>query len=392
MTIGASVFVPMKYDLGGRVVDETICRAVLEENCDSVVEDKALTRSWNLSYLRRQGVVLRGINDKTIGQPVLAGVPWTVTRTLCVYPWIGVLSVDYWFHSDHEVDLTEFYDDLNEWKNRDYIPYLEAVGELTDSLRSHVNASSEHAEDMHGGMIQRIREGLRRRGALEPRVGSYGFHDFRTCFIVSPDTPQSLVSDLLMLNRDARKPAGSVSKIAGQIPDISAGVVSARSTGWATVISTAAHSEADPRIVSSHAAGSEGQDFSDLLSIFSLIHPEWFMCQLWINVADRFLRHQPHSLARQAAQIRESQRSLARDLADVGDLGLMLKDPELLEVAREFASAFQIVDHEAAANSRLTLLREAADGSATSALLRSIASPLRHLGRWEPRGTHPGPR
>lgn len=357
------VFVPIKYDLGGRIQDLESCRLVLQTLCQDVGEDRA-NRSWNLSYLRRQGVVLRGILAG--GQARLAGAEWIFTRTLRIYPWLGVASVDYWFQTEEQVSITAFYDDMVKWRNRDYLPYLYDSGELTGPLAAHVGVPPTQrpsGENLHGDLIRDLRCRLSEADAVEERMEEYAFQDFRICFLVGGDVSRATVDSLLLLNRERTK-RRSGSRATDEISAVASttriGEVRAASTGWSTVVVTGADLVTDPRLGADEPL-QERQDLADLLSIFDLIHAQWYVCQLWINVADRFLTNHRRDLDAHVAQLRESQRSLTRDLADAGDLGLVFKDPELMEAARYLAGAFEVSDHKDAAAVRLQLLDEAAN-------------------------------
>jgi HEAT repeat protein len=52
------------------------------------------------------------------------------------------------------------------------------------------------------------------------------------------------------------------------------------------------------------------------------------------------------------------QLSLERDLVEVGNLDVMLKDPRLLRVARSFERSFSVLEHRKAAEQRLHLLED----------------------------------
>lgn len=345
------MLVPFKYDLGGRVVRHDLSETILAAECEAgtLTEDPALTRSWNLSYLGRQAVVLSG--NLPGGRATFAGVEWDYARRLRLYPWLGVISIDYRFETTAEVDMATFYDDLVDWKNDDYLWHLDQLGELTSALDVHTRAHREQrpSVDLHRGIVQRLRTRFREREVLESRLGIYHFHDFRTCFVVDAGVEAAKVDSLLLLNRSQRardRRGAPVEGFSTLVPPTYAGDVVAASTGWATVV---------------RASDTHSQDFMSLVSIFDLIHAQWFLCQVWINVADRFLRSPADGSAPKLSTLRESERHLARDLADVGDLGLMLKDPELVEVARYFARAFEIEIHQRAAETRMKLLDEAAD-------------------------------
>ncbi|MFC7480864.1 hypothetical protein ACFQX7_13715 [Luedemannella flava] len=337
------VYVPFKYDIGGAVIDTEGAREALIRLCGSLEEDQAFTRSWNLSYLVRHAVVLRAVIGS--GTVHLGGSDWRFQRTLRLYPWLGVVSVDYLFEtSDAEVRLADFYDDLVHWKNTDYLPYLTLCGAMTAELAAHTAVSAGPPADLHGGLVRELRAAL--GPFVEQRPATYAFHDFRTCFVdLRAGLDRPTVHSLLLLTRS--KPT-SYPDIPGSL---TAGGVEIQSSGWATVLRT------DPTATA--------RELADVISMFSLIHAQWFVCQLWINVYDQDFRRTPYGRGVASAhELSSSQLALAQDLTEVGNMDLMLKDPALLRVARYFERTLGVRDHRRAAEQRLRLLEEYSRGQA----------------------------
>src|SRR5947209_16498614 len=94
-------------------------------------------------------------------------------------PWLGVLSIDYIFESQGvESSISTFYDGLVEWKNADYLPYLQECGAFTDELAAHTAfASPVLTQDLHASLVRQLR--LRVQPYINPRPAMYVFHDFR---------------------------------------------------------------------------------------------------------------------------------------------------------------------------------------------------------------------
>jgi len=338
-----AVVVPFKYDLGGRIIDHQACRRELAEFClGPIEEDQALARSWNLSYLVRHAVVLRGVLGT--GRAWLGGSEWSFQRSLRLYPWLGVISIDYLFTTDDpNVRLVEFYDDLVSWKNTDYLPYLRDCGAMTPELAAHTASAAGPPQDLHGGLVRDLRRRIRPFLDLRPAV--YAFHDFRTVFLdVGSTLDAATVDSLLLLSRSA--PGDELS-----IPTLRTEDVEVHSTGWATVLRS--------------QPGTDLTAFRDVLSMLSLVHAQWYVCQAWINVYDYDVVRGPNRQEpADAEDLASAQLALGQDLTEVGNMDLMLKDPGLLRVARYFEQVFDVNNHLNAAERRLRVLEEYSRGLA----------------------------
>jgi hypothetical protein len=332
------VYVPFKYDLGGRVGDISRVVGVLTGLCKAVEVDQAVARSWNLSYLARHPPVLRC--PLPGGTVEWAGAEWNYERTLRLYPDLGVLSIDYGYEVRRgKPNILAFYDGLVSWKNSDYLPYLGQFGVKFDGLATGtVPASAVPVQDLHAGLVSTLRASL--RPYVTPRPELYIFHDFRVCFI---DRGSALdgrtVQSLLWLT-----PSTAVDHAVEGVAQDEYGPVEILSTGWSTVLRT-----------KSAAAGPET---TTSLSLLNLIHAQWFLCQAWTSIYDKDffdddgdvgVRVGPHELTR-------CQLLLARDLTEVGNLDLMLKDPNLLRAARTLERSFGVMEHRTTAERRLRVL------------------------------------
>ncbi|MGH3764415.1 MAG: hypothetical protein ACRDTX_04590 [Pseudonocardiaceae bacterium] len=335
-----SIHVPFKYDLGGQVRDISGIRGILMDLCESVEVDQATTRSWNLSYLALHSAVLRcRLPDDTAN---IAGSHWRYGRSLSLFPWLGVISVDYEFESIQDnADMLSFYDGLVRWKNTDYLPYLKKCGVATEDLSAHTALSpSASAQDLHSSLVLQLR--ARAQPYISPRPALYAFHDFRVCFIDKESTlDPKIVQCLLWLTtrEESRDDFDHVGTLKFRTAEIS-------STGWSTVLRSSTES-LDPEVVAT------------TISLLNLAHAQWFVCQAWINIYEPALADTKNTGA--AAEVHElsaSQLSLARDLSEVGNFDIMLKDPNLLRVARSFERTFTVLEHRKAAEQRLRILAD----------------------------------
>lgn len=333
------VHVPFMYDLGGRAKDVGGLRDALADLYGSVEVDDAATRSWNLSYLAGHTPVLR---CRLPGGTVqLAGAEWCYKKILRIFPWLGVLSVDYDFESQQpDANISAFYDGLVEWKNADYLPYLQECGAFTDELAAHTAFTSQApVQDLHASLVRQIR--IHVLPYITSRPALYAFHDFRVCFIDQGSTLDATVVQCLLW---LTAPEAADSKFE-EVGGIRHGSVEILSTGWSTVLRTNMRST-DTEVMA-------------IMSLLSLIHAQWFVCQLWINVYDQdFMITDSIDSAVRVHELSACQLSLERDLIEVGNLDVMLKDPGLLRVARSFERSFAVLDHRKTAEQRLHVLED----------------------------------
>src|SRR5262249_36901 len=159
---------------GGKVARIDQLRLILVELCGPIEVDQAVARSWNLSYLASHSPVLRCRLGR--GTTELAGTEWTYSKTLQIFPWLGVVSIDYVFASPESMRaVMEMYDSFVEWKNGDYLPYLRQCGAMSPDLVTHsatMPTSPEH--NLHAGLVIELRHRL--KDHLSPRPVFYAFH------------------------------------------------------------------------------------------------------------------------------------------------------------------------------------------------------------------------
>ncbi len=336
---GTRVYVPFMYDLGGRVKDIAGLRNTLIDVYGAVEIDQAATRSWNLSYLAVHTPVLRfRLPD---GTAQLASSEWRYKRILKVFPWLGILSIDYEFESEQaEMKILAFYDELVKWKNADYLPYLQECDVFTDELAAHTAfASQAPAQDLHASLVRQLR--VLARPYIHSRPALYAFHDFRVCVIDYGSTLDANVVQCLLWLTVPDTDNNELEHVAS----IRYGSVKIASTGWSTVLRT-----------NTQTADSE---VTKIVSLLSLIHAQWFICQLWINIYDQDVRATDNiDSALRVHELSAGELSLERDLVEVGNLNVMLKDPELLRVARSLERSFAVLEHRKAAEQRLHVLQD----------------------------------
>ena len=333
------VHVPFMYDLGGRVRNIDGLRRTLAELYGSVEVDQSATRRWNLSYLAGHTPVIRC--RLTGGSAQFANSEWRYERILKIFPWRGVLSIAYLFESQGtETNISTFYDRLVEWKNADYLPYLQECGAFTDELAAHTAFTFPIlTQGLHASLVRQLR--LRVQPYINPRPAMYAFHDFRVCFIDHGSMLDARLVQCLLWLTVPEAANGTFEHVEG----VQHGSVEIVSTGWSTVLRT------DMRTA--------GAEVTEIMSLLSLVHAQWYICQLWINVYDQdFKALDSTDPAVRVHELSACQLSLERDLVEVGNLDVMLKDPRLLRVARSFERSFSVLEHRRAAEQRLHLLED----------------------------------
>jgi hypothetical protein len=348
--VRAHIYVPFKYDLGGRIADIPLFLERMAESLAPLERDPAAARSFNLSYLASHPSVLRADLDGT--QIQLGSQQYSVARRLRIYPWLGVVSLDHLFEPADgdelsQDDLLRFYDRLVQLKNEDYLTYLDESGAMTEGLRERTGyagpLASKRLELAH--YVQMVRDAaasseLSHRDGRRP--GIYAFHDFRLVFALEDqsDLSPTLIHALTNL---APSPDDLVS--GSPPPELAWGRgFEVHSSGWVTVVFS--NPVADP-----------GCDvkLETVLSLFSLCHAQWFLCQAWLYIyegtgATAAVRRQ------RLGEPSNDQLLLTQDLTEIGNLDVMLKDPELIRLAQFFVGALGIERHREAARQRLEVL------------------------------------
>lgn len=341
MTAVDAIYVPFRYDLGGRVVAYDRLLDALREQFTDVGIDAAATRSFNLSYLAHHTPVLKA--DVSDIEVILDGCSYEVDRRVTIHPWLGAASVDCYFLPKAPLSpehVLRFYDELVNWKNEDYLPYLDRAGQMTAALRER---SGYGANPGWAGPIAEQVDALRQltRDLIEPRPARYEFHDFRVVVMSSGALPSAdEIEALLRLEPNAVHS----SELNSRTPEVTLGNVTCWSSGWATWI---------------HTTGTDVSAARELVGLLDLVHAQWFLCQCWIYVFDADDRLDQPGNGGQLERLRDLANShllLGRDLTEIDNLDLMLKDPARIRAATYLIERFGVERHRAAAGDRLKLL------------------------------------
>lgn len=358
MTGLLGVFVPFQFDLGGPVTfdDALVARLEAVGRCEiSPVE----TRSFNISYLSRHAPIIRmPLPDISIR---LVDIDWKVGRRLVIYPWLGTVSLSYYFQPDgsqpQQDQVLHFYDELIELINGDYLPYLDKHRQMTLALRiktGYVPGAAANELRM-GATIDKLRE-IIAPSIAKPRPTTYHFMNFRLLYVwpvdARDDVDPTLLQALLNL-RCTPSPLASA-----RAPDPALDVRAERplvtdlgtvwSNGWVSVA----------LVASADAIEGETTPTRIFQGTLNLCHAQWFLCHIWISIyldviggqEDRiWSRPMMHDVTTQLHY-------LERDLSDVANVDLMLRDPFLIQLSQFFADRLKLRQHLEDARSRLDLL------------------------------------
>ncbi|WP_125775596.1 hypothetical protein [Antribacter gilvus] len=333
----AEIYIPIKYDLGGRITDVAAAERAVRALCGEVHPSGSLTRSWNLSFFGRYKPSFSAPLGS--GKVTLGGSAWQYERTLVVHPALGVASVNYLLTThDAGVRLRGFYDDFITWKNGDYAPYVRQTGNESAALREQFQRHPVQEQNLHGDEIVRLRRSLVDDRAIDPRPTTYVFQDFRICFLDRHGTmSRSMINSLLQHRREtpAQHPLGGVLPVDGGRIE---------STGWSTVLVG--------------GPGFTSRTVDDVFLLMSVVHAHWFVCKLWVNIFDDHIVQSQFRSQRSIQKLRAAQLALATDMTIVGDLEQMLKDPGMLRIAQYFAESFRLPAQAQAAEQRRRVLEE----------------------------------
>ncbi|MGH7929399.1 MAG: hypothetical protein ACREQV_16540 [Candidatus Binatia bacterium] len=192
-----------------------------------------------------------------------------------------------------------------------------------------------HSDDL----VLQLRD--RAQSYISPRPALYAFHDFRVCYIVNESIlDPGVVQGLLWLAEP-----GATDGFLEHVDALRFGSVEILSTGWSTVLR--------------ESVGAVSSEVAKSLSLLNLVHAQWFICQLWINIYDRdFTEAENESVTVGVHELSACQLSLGRDLSEVGNFDVMLKDPNLLRVARSLERSFGVLEHRKAAEHELRILED----------------------------------
>lgn len=343
------ILVPFQFDLGGpvhfnlKLIDSLKTLGPCELS-------PVKTRSFNISYLSRNSPVLR-VSLPELSLPV-AGIDWKVSRWLMLYPWLGTVSMNYYFEPGQPattLPLLQFYDALIGLIDEDYLPYLDSHDEMSLALRLKTGYDRDKAPPsrLHmGATIDQLRLAIDPN--IKHRPTTYYFMNFRVLYFwtseSSEDIDHHLLAGLLNLRhlpswRPTEKQADLVTEI-GQI----------WSNGWVTA--SVLH-PADHR-------GEEVQPIEVLQAAFGLCHAQWFLCQIWISIYTEVVTDKRWQSWSRATVQRYADHlySLERDLAEVANLDVMLRDPRLIRLSRFFLERLGVSRHLDDAKTRVSLLTQ----------------------------------
>jgi hypothetical protein len=347
---GLGVFVPFQFDLGGRIgFSDELLDALREIGPCELSPVK--TRSFNISYLARHDPIVRV--ELAPCSITMVNVRWRVERRLVIYPWLGSVSVGYYFEPQHiecsADDLLHFYDALIAVIDDDYLPYLHEHDQMNLALRRKTDFQPHPPTSplRLGQTIDRLRSVLEPH-IVEPRPELYYFMNFRIMYFWPLDTEPGLDRHVLQALLElrsvrSRHPLPDAAELANDVGKV-------WSNGWVTVAFTAASYPEDQRTTPVHV----------LQGTLNLCHAQWFLCQIWIStylkvLADKERRHwtrnEVHGMA-------ESLYSLERDLSEVTNLDVMLRDPILIQLSRYFHEQLKVPEHLEDAQARLSLLTQ----------------------------------
>jgi hypothetical protein len=344
------VLVPFQFDLGGPVdFDQDLIDGLEELGVCEL--SPVRTRSFNVSYLSRYAPILRVSLDSLSLE--IVGVHWKVSRWLMLYPWLGTVSLNYYFEPVRgatSTQLLRFYDALIDLIDEDYFPYLDKHGEMRLALRLKTEYDSEKKSPsrLHmGATIDRLRSTVE-ASIRQPRPTTYFFMNFRILYFWTSESSQDIDHHLLASLLDLRHlPA---SRPTDKQPDLTTEIGRIWSNGWVTA--AVLHPE--------NSRDDQPPPFNVLEAAFGLCHAQWFLCQIWISTYMEVVTGRNRQNWSRAAVEKYAKQlySLERDLTEVANLDIMLRDPLLIGVSQFFLERLGVSRHLEDARTRLSLLTQ----------------------------------
>jgi hypothetical protein len=345
------ILVPFQFDLGGSLrFDEELIDSLA--SIGDLELSPVKTRSFNVSYLSRNSPILR-VTLKTLPLHV-AGVDWNVSRWLSLYPWLGTASLNYYFKPAQTVSsarLLRFYDALIKLIDDDYLPYLEDHDQMSLALqlKTGYDRSKTPPSCLHmGETINQLRLTIE-PSIMKPRPRIYYFMNFRVLYFWTSESDQDvdhhLLAALLDLRRLAsRHPADKQADLMSEIGQI-------WSNGWVTA--SIVHE-------SDHSEDAEMSSVDVVQAAFGLCHAQWFLCQIWISIYTEVITDEDwQNWSRATVQkYTDHLYALERDLTEVANLDVMLRDPRLIRLSRFFLERLGVSRHLEDAKTRVALLTQ----------------------------------
>lgn len=343
------ILVPFQFDLGGPVhFDDDLINRLGEIGTCSLTPVR--TRSFNVSYLSKRSPVVRvSLGDLSLH---IAGIDWSVSRWLLIYSWLGTVSLNYHFRPAQPVSaerLLQFYDALIDLIDADYLPYLDQHGQMSVALRLKTGYGSKQLPPsrLHmGEVIDRLRAAIK-SNIRQPRPTTYYFMNFRVLYFWTSESTRDIDHHLLAALLDLRDlPSWRPTE---EHPDLLSEIGQIWSNGWVTASvlrPSSHHEEVSPAEV--------------LEAAFGLCHAQWFLCQIWISTYTEVVTEQRwQSWSRSTVQrYADHLYSLERDLTEVANLDVMLRDPRLIRLSQFFLERLGVSRHLEDARTRVSLLNQ----------------------------------
>jgi hypothetical protein len=344
------ILVPFQFDLGGPVdIDQELIDGL--KDIGPYAFSPVRTRSFNISYLSRNSPIVRvSLDDLSLH---IVGIDWKVSRWLLLYPWLGTVSLNYYFEPEQtasSTQLLQFYDALIKLIDEDYLSYLDEHGQMTDALRFKTEYDSQNVSpsrlDM-GVTIKRLRSAIE-PSIKQPRPTTYYFMNFRFLYFWTSASSKDIDHHLLAALLDLRHLPSW--RPTDKQPDLMSEIGQIWSNGWVTA------SVLHP----SDSRDEELQPIDVLQAAFGLCHAQWFLCQIWISTYMKVVTDKNwQSWSRATVQkYTDHLYSLERDLTEVANLDVMLRDPRLIRLSQFFLEQLGVSRHLDDAKTRVSLLTQ----------------------------------
>lgn len=354
------VVFPFKYDLGGIISNFEEAEKELKILYPNLRVDKRSLLSFNLSYLSIREPVLT-LSHQTDLKINLNEKDYSFDQTIKLYPG-GVISiiVSTELEKISTSELIDFYILFYEEKNRDYIPYLKQHKCDTKALAKSFEEKSKTllpSQFEFGKIVDELRESI--STFLKHRPYTYCFHDYRTLFFISDKFAEDDVlreADnlyrLVSLNKDITNSLNEIKELIEKSP-VSYEDKYILNGNWASVFLLSGNIEFEERA----------------LTIFDLSHTFWYICQFWIFILDYITFTELITLEEISEktfeeminlilQLNNYQISVNQTLREVQSIDIMLKDPELCDIAKKFYDALGVNGHVQLVEGNLSLLNQ----------------------------------
>jgi hypothetical protein len=345
------ILVPFQFDLGGSVdFDKNLIDSL--EEIGSLELSPVKTRSFNVSYLSRNSPIVRVSLDNLSLH--IAGIDWSVSRWLILYPWLGTVSLNYYFKPEQTASsprLLQFYDALIKLIDEDYLPYLDHHGQMSPALQLKTGYDSRKVSPsrLHmGETIDQLRSTIK-PSIMQPRPTIYYFMNFRVLYFWTSESSKDIDHHLLAALLDLRNLSSWLPT--DKQPDLESEIGQIWSNGWVTASILHPSDSRDKE---------EMQSVEALQAAFGLCHAQWFLCQIWISTYTEVVTNRNwQNWSRATVQkYTDHLYSLERDLTEVANLDVMLRDPRLIRLSQFFLERLGVSRHLDDARTRVSLLTQ----------------------------------